>query len=368
MKTLVCSAFPFGYGPAAKLLLIAERVRTMGLRTVFLGTGIAHELAVRSSAFDNVVEASPGDAIARSVIDCCDGLLSLQDRAYARLALGLSKPLYVADSLFWMRDRIPAPFLSARRYWVQKFTGVRQPNQRVWPKPVVVGPIIRSMSPTPESLRTRRLVVNLGGCESPHDSMLEDTSYFDFVMAGLLRSDLVARQRHDVVLMAGSRCIQLLRTRYPRCGIEFVSVAHEEATSLLQMARMVLTSPGLTASLECFQLAVPTFFLPPQNFSQWWILKTLRENGLALGSFHWEDVLPGYPIKKRMSESTRAPLVRQAIRSVAQDRDAARRYRDCLSSCVSHDHPDLVRRQRAYFDALGPNGTEQIVRNLAELC
>jgi hypothetical protein len=340
----------------------------MGLRTVFLGTGIAHELAARSSAFDDIVQASPDDGLARSVIGHCDGLLSLQDRAYAGLALELSKPLYVADSLFWMRDRIPAPFLSARRYWVQEFTGARQPNRRAGSKPTVVGPIVRSMSPAPESLRTRRLLVNLGGCESPHDSMLEDTSYFDFVMAGLLRSDLVARQHHDVILMAGSRCIRSLRARYPRCGIEFVSVAHEDATSLLQTARIVLTSPGLTASLECFQFAVPTFFLPPQNFSQWWILKTLRANGLAPGSFHWEDVLPGYPIKDRMPESTRTPLVRQAIRSAAQDWDAARRYRDCLSSCVSYGHPDLARKQRAFFDALGPNGTEQIVRNLTELC
>jgi len=368
VKTLICSAFPLGYGPAAKLLLIAETVRTMGLRTVFLGTGIAHELAARSSAFDEIVQASPGDALARSVISRCDGLLSLQDRAYTRLAWELSKPFYVADSLFWMRDHVPDPFLTARRYWVQEFPDLRQSNRRVGLMPIVVGPIIRSMSSVPEHLRTRRLVVNLGGCESPHDATLEDTSYFDFVMAGLLGSDLVARQHHDVVLMAGSRCVRLLHARYPRCGIEFVSVAHEEATSLLQTAQVVLTSPGLTASLECFQLAVPTFFLPPQNFSQWWILKTLRENDLAPHSFHWEDALPGYPVEKRMPESTRTPMVRQAIRSVAQDRDAAGRYRSCLSSCSSYDHSDLARRQRAFFDALGPNGTEQIARSLAELC
>src|SRR5262249_16462501 len=60
-RTIVCCAYPFGYGPVAKLLHIARPLRARGLRLVFLGAGIARELAARSSLFDDVVLADPAD-------------------------------------------------------------------------------------------------------------------------------------------------------------------------------------------------------------------------------------------------------------------------------------------------------------------
>jgi len=366
-KTLVCCAASFSYGPASKLLVIAEAVGSLELRTVFLGTGIAHELAARTFAFDEIVCAAPDDPLARSLVDAACALVSLMDREYLCLAQERSKPTYVADSLFWMRDRTPAAFLRARRYWVQDFVGVPERVTETPSAPTVVGPIVRPMSPVSDTDR-RNLVVSLGGCESPLSAISGDSSYFDFVVGGILRSDLVSAFKDQVVLMAGSRCIEYLAKRYPGSGIAFVSASPQEAASLLETAAMVLTAPGLTTSLECFQLAVPTFFLPPQNYSQWWILKKLRVKGVAGCSFHWEDLLPGYPVGERMSEEVRVPLVRSAIQSLVREERAARAFGESLAGCLSCDRKAVASKQRDFFDSLGPNGVSRIVGDLAELC
>jgi hypothetical protein len=250
---------------------------------------------------------------------------------------------------------------------VQDFVGVPERVFETPSAPTVVGPIVRPMNHVGDAGQGG-LIVSLGGCESPLTAISGDSSYFDFVVGGILRSDLVSAFKDQVVLMAGSRCIEYLAKRYPGSGIAFVSASTREAASLLETAEVVLTAPGLTTSLECFQLPVPTFFLPPQNYSQWWILKKLREKGLAGCSFHWEDLLPGYPVGERMSEGVRVPLVRFAIQSLSKEERAARAFGESLAGCLSCDHKALASKQREFFDSLGPNGVSRIVGDLAELC
>ncbi len=364
-RTLICCAYPFGYGPAAKLLHIARHLRDSNLRLVFLGTGIAHELASRSNLFADVIEAAPDDERARTLLRSAAGLLSLMDRDYSALAAELGRPIFVADSLLWMRDRVPDVFQQAQRFWAQDFIGVRERLAEVGPNATPVGPIVTQIAPAPPQQRTR-LVVNLGGGESPRGFTADDSVYFDFVLRGLLDSGLFMNGA-NAVLMAGAKCIRYLRSRYPDNGLEMISAAHEAALELLRHARLVLTAPGLTATLECFQLGIPTFFLPPQNYSQWWILHKLRERGLAPASFHWQDLWPDCSVTERLAENVRGPLVRDAIAGIASDKRADRLFADRLAAVRSADFGDLANKQRAFFETLGTDGAAQIAADLRRM-
>jgi hypothetical protein len=116
-RRLIFCAFPFGYGPAAKLLSIARAARAHGVAPWFLGSGIALELVRRSREdFEEIVEASSADGAVRSLVAASTGIVSIMDREAARLAHEGSRPLYVADSLLWMRDHVPGVFFGARPY------------------------------------------------------------------------------------------------------------------------------------------------------------------------------------------------------------------------------------------------------------
>jgi hypothetical protein len=363
-RTLICCAFPFGYGPAAKLLHLARDLKGHGWRLLFLGTGIALELASRSPWFDDIVQASPAEAL--PFIRSASGLLSLMDRDYAAVAVELGRPLFVVDSLLWMRDQIPEAFRHARRYWAQHFVGVQERLAEIGPNAVAVGPIV---APLEAGRRERgtHWVVNLGGSESTQGWNPAESGYFDLILRALGAGVSPFATQGEVMLLAGSGCIRYLRDQYPKCGMTLCSLPHDEALRLLGSAQGVVTAPGLTACLECFQQGVPTFFLPPQNYSQWWILKHLRSRGLAPGSLHWEDMWPDNPIVERMPEDIRAPLLRAGIRRCAGDVRAEGLLRKGLASALAGDSDDLGRRQRAFFDSLGPNGTAQIVTELAHM-
>ncbi len=363
---LACCAFSFGYGPAAKLVLVAERIRALGLRPVFLGNGIAHELAARGNVFDDVIRATPDDPHASAVIRESQGLLSMMDREFAEVALAMGRPVFVADSLFWMRATLPPSFRRANRLWVQRFPLRSGCDPQLPANATEVGPIVRPMLPRPVAKRTR-LVVNLGGCESPVGSLTDDTSYLDFIFRGIVDSHLVSKFDGEAILLAGDRAVAHLQHNYAGNGISFASVSHDEALSLLAEARLVLTAPGLTTSLACFQLRVPTLFLPPQNYSQWRILERWRELDLAPSALHWSDFLPAGPYPDQLPEADRSPTIRQVIRHLASQADVADSLLQTLRDGTDGDLLPLSQRQFTYFESLGDNGVEQISRDLAEL-
>ena len=363
--TLACSAAPFGYGPASKLVAIAERAREMDFRPVFVGTGAGFELAARSAAFEEVVLAPPGDRRARTLIASADAFVSSMDRKYLAFASERSLPVFVADSLFWMRHSIPAAFSSARRYWVQNFPGVPERAAETTPAPAVVGPIVR-----PGAERNRspsKLVVSFGSADYPFEYLPADGSVFDFIVDGILASDLLDAFP-DAVFLAGGRCIDHLSARYQQSKLDFVSASSDEARRLLASAALVLAAPGLTTALECFQGGIPVYFLPPLNYSQWWILKTFRHHGLAPGAFHWEDVFRDSPLAERMTEELRVTRFRNVIARVIREEAAAAALRDGFQAHARHASDDLGQRQRAFFDRLGPNGLDRIAADLADLC
>ncbi|MBI2808912.1 MAG: hypothetical protein HYX68_28350 [Planctomycetes bacterium] len=362
-RTLICCAYSFGYGPAAKLLHLARRLAGEDFRLVFLGSGIAHELASRSRVFHDVIPAAPADRRTRDMLASGAGVLSLMDREFSAIALECGKPVFLVDSLLWMRDQLPAVFRDATRFFAQNFPGVELRLDEIGPNARLVGPIVGQRGPG-QARNGSRFVVNLGGCEAPRSAVGDDPSYFDFVARGLFESDLLGE---GTVVLGGSQCIRYLRSRYPGRGVEMISASHDDALNLMGQARCVLTSPGLTATLECFQLGVPTFFLPPQNFSQWWILATLRSRGLAPRSFHSDDVNPDLGIVEHMHEGGRLQRVREAIRQVAQGDRGKRIFRDSVMGLAAENLDELTRRQMTFFDSLGPDGTAQVVRELLEL-
>src|SRR5437870_5477918 len=112
---IACCAYPFGYGPASKLIVLARALRDRGWELVCLGTGIAYELAARSDVFAQVIEPEPAEPETRGWLDAATALLSVMDRDFATIACESGRPYFVVDSLLWMRDRVPDVLLSARR-------------------------------------------------------------------------------------------------------------------------------------------------------------------------------------------------------------------------------------------------------------
>jgi hypothetical protein len=361
-RPLVLCAQPYGYGPVSKLLALAGRLQSTGIPLVFVGAGITLELAARSaSLFARVLDAGPGSADAREAIAGAAGVVSVMDREYSVLATDLGRPLYVVDSLYWMRATLPPAFRGARIHWAQDFDGVgmvpgRGENVRI------TGPLLPPGLP-----RWRggaRLVVNLGGGRSPFASAPDNAAYWRFVLGGLRESDIGARYRGRILVLGGEQCLAFVRAEGLGEGFEVATLPHAAALEAFAGAAMVLSSPGLTTSLECFRMGVPVRYLPPQNYSQWCILRSLRRHGAADHAFHWEDMGEGYRLADRLDEPDRDPLIRRAIDGLSVLPRARSAYLAGLACMADGDPAAVAAAQAGYLRSLGGDGIGQVVDDL----
>jgi len=364
--TLICGAMPLGYGPAAKLLTLARILRGRGLRLVLIGHGTSLELATRSEQlFDDVVHAQPGDGTREAAVRSADAVLSVMDRDLAQAAAAADVPLYVVDSLLWMRDAILPAFRGARRYWAQNFLGLHEVQGDYEPAPAIVGPIVSPRPPRPGRVHGE-LLVNLGGCEALDGADANFGAYADCVVGGLLESSLARTFAGRTTVMAGARRVEALAATYGACGVAFSSLPHHAAVERLAGAALVFTAPGVTTLLESFQCGVPTYLLPPQSYSQWCTLRMLRAAGLAPHALHWEDLAGSPRLADRMPESERNPLVRAAIARFTADGTAQSRLAGCLDAAGRSDHAAVAAAQSRFFASLGPNGTLTIAEEIVD--
>jgi hypothetical protein len=362
-RPFVLCAQPTGYGPASKLLAIAQNLTSIGVKCVFVGEGIALELVKRSNIFLGVFEAGPESSRVREVFAEASGVLSVMDVGFARVALESSRPLYVADSLAWMRRPIPNEYLLARRYWVQNFPGLREHLAGTDPTPDIVGPIVPSINRV-HTPKQPAVVVCLGGYHTPYTRADDDAGYGRFVMQGILDSGLLNEFEGSMLIMAGDDLINRLEEEFPVSGLRYASLSCREADNVRSGAEIVLTAPGLTSTLECFRSGRPTFFLPPQNYSQWIILTRLREAGTAPCSFHWADYMVDCKTAGVWALNERIAMVKDAIETVSTSSMAQHKFREKMGGIKWISQADLIQKQRAFFDSLGHNGARTIAREI----
>jgi hypothetical protein len=360
-QRLLFCAYPVGYGPAAKALVLAAQCRSIGLETIFAGQGVSYELVSRSSeVFEEVVHAGATEDRARLLVRDSAAVVSIMDRDFASLAAELSRPLHVVDSLLWMRDHVPEAFRPARRYWAQDFIGVGERIHGLVPRGTVVGPILNVRQSGSRAV-SRRLVVNLGGLATADDT---DRAYGELVLRAIGRSRLT-NAFEQITILASASTIEKLEPCASECDVELASLAHDAAVEEMATAALVLTAPGLTTALECFRIGRPTLFLPPQNYSQWTILKALRGHGLAPHALHWEDLSERHALPERIGEPERTARVRAAIGELAATPLAHEALSSGLSACLDNDLTVLANHQQSFFRSLGPNGAPVIAAELA---
>jgi hypothetical protein len=144
--------------------------------------------------------------------------------------------------------------------------------------------------------------------------------------------------------------------------IECRSLSPDAARECTAGAAALLTAPGLTATLEAFCDRTPTWFLPPQNYSQWCTLRRLRARGLADGAVHWEDDASAPRLPERLPAAAHAGAAAPILRA-CEDPGSISRVAVSLEG-VGRDAEARTSGQAAFFHSLGACGLDQIATSL----
>jgi hypothetical protein len=268
-------ATSFGFGPVSKAVSIARSLHRTSpdAHTTFYGDGVAFDFATRSDAFDEVVRcdvdaAEPLERLC-PVLRRADAVVSVLNTDLLLRWRAVDPPLHYVDSLDWMWPAPVAGLDVVTGHFVQDYL-LRPDADRG--NATVVPPITPVRA---EDGPRSGLLVNLSGLSNPLSDGSCYPRYARVTLDALLPA---ARERYGTIwVCCNARLAAELRQHYPDVPIDHLP--HDEFLARMATAERVLTSPGITTTVEAVALGTPLGFLLPQNYSQALILQ--RYQGLV---------------------------------------------------------------------------------------
>jgi hypothetical protein len=320
-------ATSFGFGPVSKAVTIARELRSRvpSLEIHFFGAGIDHEFAERCDAFDRLIrldtDSRDGTQIMLQALPDYEFVVSVLNFELLSMWHAAHPPLYIVDSLAWLWPAAPRDIANAAAYFVQAYL---VPVERIeeWQKlgtMVLVGPICPEVAKRSVTNGHSELLVNFSGCANPFAGPEIFEAYVDVLTDSVLRH----AQRFDRVTICCNEFLSahLRRRLLPADDRLLIGhLSHDEFLKVLSRASLLLSSPGITTTLEAEAAGTPVRFLLPQNYSQALMAELYRSalgdrSGMAFSRFS-----PAFAITPDLPERDGVGAVLRSLNEILHQR------------------------------------------------
>ena len=373
MHTILCDAVPFCFGPISKMITVSEKLSVQN-RVSMLVSGTSQDLANKSHV-DSLINCNTEETNELKKqemrIKTSDLFINIMNPISARFVKSIDVPQVQIDSLFWMWDQIPQEILESEIYFIQNFEGVEKQLTRYYDKiknPKLVGPIVKD---PPLVEKTNKLVINFGGMESGSIKVGKNSNY-PFIISKILDEIKNKLDFDEILCLGNGHIMDTIQKNNQSKKIKYGFLGHDEFIREIASAKMLLTSPGLTTTFEAFNANTPTFFLPPQNYSQYWNLSGFNDKEITNGALNWDDYY-NIKISENEDENSGIRKVLSCINNFESDtkkqKDLSKYILD-LTKFEDNKLNKVGRKQKRYFNELGGNGTPTIIKlinNLLEM-
>jgi hypothetical protein len=304
MHDVLLVAEPFGFGPAGSLMTLRESVRWRAKTWRYLGPEYTRSIVDGAGLdgccfYDSARGLAPDEM--RRHVSRADVVVCGTDFSAAVAAVDHGKRVVILDPLFWYWREIPRLPRDRLLWLCVNFPGVRERIESL-PSPERQGLLVVSLGDAgrPSVKKDLSLLtINLSGWYNP---VCTFDGYSAFVLEALLpvleRICTEQSSIRRVTLCGNSACLPEIQTALTRRGLRLETLSHHAMQVQIAQSGLLLTTPGLNATLEAFRHGTCVAWLPPQNDSQLLQLLAYQKADLAECPTDWY-ALAGRPYRGR---------------------------------------------------------------------
>lgn len=283
-RILVIAA-PFGYGPAARALLISHALSEHAEISLFSNMDalrfIEHFLPPNATCRSGIFNKTYPEA---ADLEDFDFFISVNNEPaiFHLIRLGFaSRSIFVDSVLPWRSRHISPDFPEPiRAYLVQDFpgTGEHLASCQAHCVELVAPTIWSSLDEDPQNRDAiEPITLHLGGVTSPVAGWQTQEPLVEAIAKAAL---MIARHYgRKLVLLGNSRLASLSVCAEPDVTL-LGGVSPPEAAAAIGHSAILLSTPGISAIYEAFAQRVPCIVLPPMNSTQLHQYKTFTANGI----------------------------------------------------------------------------------------
>jgi hypothetical protein len=362
----------WGYGTATSAISIAAALKGLDTRWL-IGEGAGFTLGRRDSFDDcisaNTMAACPPASLKEAIRES-QVVVSVMNPNAAKVADELGIPCVYVDTLLWMWDRPPILPSSVTRYFAAGFPGV-EGNALQWKHSLPATEVVAPLITPPRSVERRAqrdVLVNFGGLSAPLVPQGSLITYARAMVDCIVHA--FAKWPGEITISMGEHVLNPIdraRVRLTRPDARFINLSHAEYLRKLDGCRLVVSSPGLSATQEAFARGIPCLLLPSQNLSQTLSLQVIRRARAAF-ALDWDAI---YGLTGLIAQDERGSCQRIAdcIHRFEADTIARERLVGHLAAQLAPDRlARIASAQGAFFLAYrgehGPQRVAAYVRHL----
>jgi hypothetical protein len=360
-KNIIVFSNPFGYGPTGTAIpvMISLLKKMKDSEIVFAGSGLCMEIMSDIDVKKVYLNERNEEEIAEYLSTVENPyVIGSQNRFCIKAAKKLNIPCAFIDILAWFWKEIPLDhFLADEIFWI-KFPGVKDKIPQDKKNIHLVSSIIRT--PTKENSDNRRyLTIHIGGAKYPPLNEVP-CFYLNLLAKGLneLKIDGIFT---DILFAGGSEATDYLKGRLTNKKVHFIK---EDYIKRISQSSHLLTSAGVSSTLEAFSLNVPTSFLLPLNLSQVALLDILLKNNCAPNYMIWNDYVNESKDLRNMIEKDAITEINNYAKMVDQDIKLSSKFVKNfinLATLIPNNS-----KQIKLIEYLGDSGADEIVDILSE--
>ncbi|MGD6892511.1 hypothetical protein [Bacillus mobilis] len=349
----------FGFGPVSKTDYIIKALRKSVPNAMidFYGTGVSKEYICANSPVDHIYVCEYGHnihALLERIIDY-DFVVNVMEMDVLKYWKKEYPPLLLVDSLNWLWDQLPEGIENVSQYFIQDFLLHSKNIREDIVSTQIINPItIIDATPCKEE---NILLVNYSGMCNP----FTNEEFFHLYAKTCTKSilELLYEQFDKIVFTTNVGLAQELRELFKDyLKAEFDFLKHDEFINVMKKSRYVLSTPGITATLEGKILGKNISYLLPSNYSQVLLNQKYTELDPTCKVIKLEDFNPDFHIPEDLPESIAVPMVNEYIKQILlnyqellQERLSDILY--CVSSSKKHE--------------MAVTGQEQIIEKMIQM-
>ncbi len=355
-KTIVIFSNPFGYGPTGNaipvLYSLLKKVKDTDI--IFAGSDLCMEIISDVPVKKIFVDERNEEQIEK-FLETIENpyVIASQNKFSIKVAKKLSIPCAYIDILAWFWKKIPDDhFLADEIFWI-KFPGI---EKRILKNKNNIHIVSSIITVTPSTTKkNRKLTIHIGGAKYPLFDGIP-YSYLNLIAKGL---NALKTNFDEILFVAGTEAIDYLKQKVTNNKIVLTSLPKNEFIHELEESAHMLTTAGVSSTLESFALDVPTSFLLPLNLSHIALIDMLKDQGLNPQCLEWANYVEVSNKLRDMDEKEGLIEIDTYARIVDSNEDLGKKYIDDFIQMAESIPNNL--KQKELIKYMGESGADEIV-------
>lgn len=361
-KTIIVFSNPFGYGPTGNAIPTLEELsKIQNVDLIFAGSGLC--LEILPSKYKTVVLNERDEDEIEKFLKTIENpyVIGIQNRFSIKVCKRNNIPCAFLDILAWFWKKIPEEHLIADEIFWLNFGKMKEKEEYNDTINLISG-IVEDYHFENVKKNNGNILIHIGGANYP---VINDIPKNYLELMSLSLNALSEKNIFkNIYFVAGNIAVKYVKSLGLNKEIKAESLSREEYLGSLNSSDHLLTTSGVSSTLEGFYFNTPVSFLLPINLSQLALIRLLEERNLKMQKLNWNDYVKINPALEQLTEKEGIEEIEGYAEIILNDNNLLNKYLEDFINLAKNI--PTTESQKIFIDKIGSTGSQEMVQILTE--